>query len=434
MRAPSQRLLPRGLFRAAATLTSLSLFSPAMASNGLNLVGFGAESLSLGSADIAVSRDSSAVNINPAGLTQLSEHRVDGSLVPFWSFGFKHSDANNDDYPIDNPYGSLTNFSYAQRALRPDLTFGIGLFFAGGTGVKYEKLRTVFGTRDEYSAALGVTKLATGVGWKVNHQLSLGLGLNLSYSQGRQKIFPDTSNDAAGFYGLRLDGTDGFSFNGRLGMQYHLSPRLTLGASYASETKLKLDNGTVTVNYSDRDPALGRVKYRKASVDGFALAQEFGVGAAWQFQPRWLLAAEVTWLDWSRALGDARLKASRPDNPAAPAPTLNIRQPLNHDDQYVVGVGLAYDWSDKTVLRGGVNIARSPIPSNTLTPTLNLTADYEVDLGFMHRLSNGWEFATAMQIQPYKSERYTNPDQPFGPNAAEDYGVLALTLQFSRNW
>lgn len=433
MKAPRAPVPPFALCRIAVAAGLLCTCGTALSSNGLNLVGFGAESLGLGGADIAVARDSTAVNINPAGLTQIIGHRFDGSVVPFHSFGFKHSDALNDDDEIDNPFGVLSNFSFARQAFHPRLTLGMGLFVAGGTGVFYEDLQTVFGTRDEYSAVLGVNKLATGLGWKVNEQLSLGLGLNLSYTQGRQKLFPDTSDAATGFTGLRLDGTDGFSWNGRIGLQYRPMPTLTLGLSYASETELKLDDGTLTVNFSGPRPELGRVKYRQARVEGFALAQELGIGAAWQFRPGWLLATEATWLDWSRALGDARLTASRPDDPAAPA-LPPIVQALDHRDQYVFGLGLAHDWDDKTVLRTGVNIARNPIPLRTLTPTLNLTADWEFDLGFARKLSRGWEFATTLQVQPYKSERYTNPEQPFGEDSSEDYGVYALTLQLSRSW
>lgn len=416
--------------RGLCLLVLLTAQSAAQASNGLNLVGFGAESLGMGSADIAVARDSVAVNINPAGLTQIESRRFDGYIVPFYSFGVAHGDANNPKDDIDNPFGIFSGFSYAQKALRPDLTFGFGVFLTGGTGLAYEDLDTGLGTRDEYSAVLGVTKLATGVGWKVDDKLSLGAGLNLSYSALRQKIFPQTSSADPAFFGLRVDGADGLSLNGRVGLQYRVLPTLTLGLSYANATDVKLEDGTVTADYSAL--GLGRVKYRQADVEGFALAQELGAGLAWAFKPGWLFAGELTWLNWSDALRDASLVASRPDDPAAPA-TISITQQLDHRDQYVFGLGLAYQWNEKTTLRGGVNIARNPIPPSTLTPTLNLTADGELDLGFSHKLARGWELGGAMQYQPYLSERYNNVEQPFGP-AKEHYGVLAWTLQLSRSW
>lgn len=421
-RAVLRRVLATSLLSAPATC--------AWASNGLNLVGFGAESLGLGSADIAVSRDATAVNINPAGLTQRTGQRFDGYIVPFYSFNFVHSDEFNDDYELDNPFGIFASAAYATQALHPDLRFGIGMFASGGTGINYDKLRTRFGTRDEYSAVLAITKVATAVAWQVDPKLSLGLGINLTYSTTRQKVFPDTSNAEAKFYGLRIDGADGLSVNGRLGIQYKQTPNLTLGMSYATETDVKLRNGTATFNYEAI--GLGRVKYADARIDGFALAREWGAGFAWQFTPKWMVAGELTWLDWGGALNDARLYATRPDNAAAPK-EVSFAQSLDHRDQYVWSLGMAYQWSERTTLRGGVNIAPNPIPNRTLTPTLNLTADGEIDLGFTHRLNNGWEIASAMQFQSLKKERYDNREQLFGPSK-EDYGVVAFTLQLSRSW
>lgn len=407
---------------------------PTMASNGLNVIGFGAESIGLGGADIPVARDANAVNINPAGMTQIEGTRVDGAIVPFWYFDYAHSDELNDDHDMDAPLGIIGSWAYVTQALHPDLRFGAGLFASGGTGVTYENLRTIYGTRDDYSAVLGVTKFATAVAWQANDRLSVGLGLNLSYSSTRQKLFPKTSFAAPDpepdFYGLRIDGADGLSWNGRIGVQYKQTPNLTLGVSYATETDLKLRNGTATINYDAI--GLGHVKYQDLRVDGFALAQEFGAGFAWQFAPKWLLAMELNWLDWSHALRDATVTATRPDNPDAPSRVF-FAQTLEHKDQYILGLGLAYNWSDNTVLRAGTNISGNAVPNHTLTPTLNLTADFEVELGLSHKFGKGWELGTALQIQGPKSETYTNPEQSYG-RAKEDYGLAAITLQLGRSW
>lgn len=411
--------------------------APVSASNGLNLVGFGAESLGLGSADIPVSRDANAVNINPAGLTQIVGSRADAYVVPFYLTHFKHSDAFNDEYVADNPVGAFASAAYARQALHPDLRLGIGMFTSGGTGINYDRLATPFGTRDEYSAVLAITKIASAAGWRVNERLSLGLGVNMTYAAARQKLFPRTSSAGADpdspsddFYGLRVDGADGLSWNLRLGMQYKPTDTLTLGASYATETDLRLRNGTATFNFTPL--GLGGVKYRDVRIDGFALAQELGGGVAWQFHPRWMLAVELTWLDWSHALRDATLTATRPEDEAAPA-RIAFAQTLNFKDQNVYGLGLEYRLSPRTVLRGGFNHGSNPIPNASLSPALNLTADREFEAGFAHRLERGWELAATLQVQAHKKERYNNPQQPFGP-AVEDYGLAAVTIQLGRSW
>ena len=98
------------------------------------------------------------------------------------------------------------------------------MFIAGGYGTEYEDLQTAFGTTDEYAAIFGVTRLATGLGWQVTPQLSLGAAFNVSYASIRQKLYPKTSNADAGFYGLRLDGADGVSYNARIGLPVPADP------------------------------------------------------------------------------------------------------------------------------------------------------------------------------------------------------------------
>lgn len=408
---------------------SSSLAFPALAGNGINLTGFGAQSLAMGSADIAVGGSSAAVNINPANLSTIPGQRIDGSIEPYSSFGYRHQDDRNYKQP-DKPYGLLTNFSYSTKAFRPDLTFGAGLFVAGGAGVIYEDLNTIFGTRDDYTAIFGVTKLATGLAWQVNDRLSIGGGVNLSYASFRQKLYPKTSDAGAQFFGLRLDGADGVSVNGRIGIAYMLTETLRLGATYSTINKLTLEGGELSVNYT----ALGEgvVRYDDATVKGFALPQDFGIGLSWRVAPSLLLATEVTWLDWSGALKNATLRASNPGNANVPQ-TLEVVQALNFRDQFVFALGLAYDTSDRTTVMAGINLARNPIPNSTLTPAINLTQELEFNAGFSHKLGKTWSLASALQFQPGKSEAGRNPAQPF-VNNREGYGVLALMFEVSRQW
>ncbi len=406
-----------------------SMALPVRAGNGINLSGFGAQSLAMGSADIAVGGSTAAVNINPANLSTIPGQRFDGSFEPYWSYGYKHADDRNARQP-DKPYGLLSNFSYSTKAFRPDLTFGVGLFVAGGAGVIYEDLNTIFGTRDEYTAIFGVTKLATGLAWQVDERLSIGAGVNLSYSSFRQKLFPNTSDAGSQFFGLRLDGADGVSVNGRIGVTYQLSDTLRLAATYSTINELTLEGGELSVNYS----AIGEgvVRYGDATVKGFALPQDAGIGLAWQATPTLLLATEVTWLDWSGALKNATLRARSPDNGNVPQ-TLEVVQALGFKDQFVFSLGLAYATSDRTTVMAGINLARNPIPNANLTPAINLSQELEFNAGFRHKLGKTWEVASALQFQPGKSEAGRNPAQPF-INNREGYGVLALMLEVSRQW
>lgn len=437
LRTTQGRRIAARFLLAAAPLTACA---PAQAGNGLNLIGFGAESIGLGGADIPMSHEISGININPAGLSQIGERRFDAYLLPFYGYNMKHEDERNDLSRMDNPLGVILGGGYAMR-LAPQVVAGVGIFAQGGDGIMYRHLDTPYGTRDEANAIFGVTKLVSGVAWQVNERWALGANLGLSYSQAREKLFPNTSHvpdpDAEGppgtdppFFGLRFDGGAGLSLNGRLGLLYKPSEHFTIGASYASPTKLPLKGGTLTVNYE----AIGipKTKYRHARIGGFELAQELGAGFAWQFKPRWLFAMEVNWLDWSGSLKDVRLHAHDPKVDGAPE-RVDATIPVDYRDQTVLAMGLQIDWSDRTVVRLGTNISRNPAPRSTMTPTLNLIEKWEVDAGFTRKLDDHWELAMGLQYQPPDSIRYDNDVTPIGPSK-ETYGVVALTIQVGRHW
>lgn len=424
----------------------LAMVPPAFAGHGLNVIGSGTESLGMAGADSAVARDTAAVNINPAGLTQLTTRSTDVSIEPFHTGQLGHSDVyGNDRNENDIPFGVILTSSHAQPLARwPGVVAGIGLFAQGGTGFGYENMSTVFGTKDDLSSIFGVFKLAAGLGWKANEQLSLGATLGVSYASARQKLFPNTSvapvendpddpsDDLPGFFGLRFDGGESVAPNFKLGLQYRISPTVTLGLAYNSKTRLDLDGATLKVNYESI--GLGRVTYRDAKLDGFALPQEFGVGLAWQATPRWLLATELNWLDWSDALKSTRLRARKPNAPGLPEElqTVDLRQALNWRDLYAFSLGAAWTYDEKTILRVGFDRVRNPSPRETTSPLLNVFAQNEFTFGFSRTLDPKHVFGFALQYQLPESVRYTNPNLPFGPNAQERYEVIGLI--FSLAW
>lgn len=426
---PAYRIAGHALLAAATVALSIG---PSLAGHGLNVIGTGTESLGMAGADFAVARDTAAVNINPAGLTQLARPSTDVTLEPFHTGRLGHSDAfGNDHNKNDMPFGVIVSASHAQPLPRwPGLVVGVGLFAQGGTGYAYDNMPNAFGTKDDLSSIFGVFKLAPGFGWKLNEKLSVGANVGISYASARQKFFPDTS--VAGFNGLRFDGGESLAPNFKLGLQYRPIPSLTLATVYNSKITLDLDGGTLTVNYEAL--SLGRVKYADAELKGLALPQEFGVGLAWQATPRWLLALEVNWLDWSGALKSTRLSGSRPSVQNLPDElrSVDLRTTLNWKDQYAMAIGAAWQYNEKTVLRMGFDRVGNPSPRETTSPLLNVFAKNEITFGFSRALSEHRTFGFALQWQIPETVRYTNPNLPFGEGAREHYEVIGLI--FSLAW
>ena len=114
-----------------------------MASNGSNVIGFGHESLGLAGADIGYIRDTSAVSVNPAGLTHIEDNRLDLHAGFTNAGSIRHSDMfGNDETQSNSPIpfgGGAAAFRFNDK-----LVMGVGLLAQGGSGVEYKNLNTAF--------------------------------------------------------------------------------------------------------------------------------------------------------------------------------------------------------------------------------------------------------------------------------------------------
>ena len=429
------RLFPGIAVLAAVILTTLS---PAYAGHGFNVVGFGAESLAMAGADIAVARDSAAVNINPAGLAQLERGGWSVYASPYQTVTMSHRDQYGNNERNDLDLGTSVAVSVARRLQAfPDVVVGAGLFAQGGTGIGYEDLMTRYGTRDEFSAIIGISKLVAAVGWQASEQLSLGANLGVLHAGARQKVFPDTSVIAPdpqdSFFGVRLDSGTAISPTFQLGLRYEFMPELAFAMAYTHKGKLPIKGATLTVNYEALD--LGRVKYQDAELRGLAVAAALGAGLAWTPRKDLLLSLELEWLNQSSALHASRLSASRPDA-ELPEAFRRIDQvtALNWRDQYIYAVGVAWTASDRWILRAGLDYLRNPIPPNDMNPTFNVFQGVELTAGFTRKFSKDWAFDFAAQYQLPRDAHYSNPKLPFGSAARERFEVAIVTFSLSRSW
>jgi long-chain fatty acid transport protein len=412
---------------------ALSLPTAALANNGLNLIGFGAESTAMGGADIGLARDTSALNTNPAGLASLRNLTVDQYIATSYNLDNSHADRFGNNQRSSKRFAWLLGGGIAAPLGATALTIGVGLFVQGGAGASYRNLHTAFGTDDDVSAAFGIVRLTPGIAWQVTERWRVGLAAGLVGATGIQRVFPGTSvtAPAGAFFGAQIDGLQSQRFGARLGAQYAVTPTLTIGAAYAMQVNLPLSNGRLTANMSAI--GLGNVRYSDVRLSGLATPREVGLGAAWQLTDRTLLSIEASWLNWSRALRTQRLVARNPDNSAAPA---EIDQTVRLDwrNQWVFAVGIAQALSDATTLYAGINLGRNPIPRDTLNPLLAPIGDKHLTLGLAHQLDRGWRVSSSLEWQLPARVRYENPQSPFGAGAQERIGYLALLLQLTKQW
>lgn len=419
----------------AMALWAVAVPSLAIGGNGLYPTGSGTASSSMAGADIAISRDVSALTTNPAGLARLPGSRFD-TWVSIYNNQVRHVDEYGNDEIISNPIGAIGGGGYATRLSGQNLVVGLGLFVQGGVGYTHEDLQTAFGTRDEASAIFSIIKFSSGLAWPVNDRLSLGLTADVLYAAARQKLFPelsfaDQNQPQNVFFGSRVDGLSDVTVGARMGMQYRLSDHWLLAATYTLPVRFVLEGGTVTVNYEAL--GMGRVRYEKARIDGLELPQEAGLALAWRPSTKLLLTTEATWFDWSSSIKELRLRAEDPDGPA-PVAMIDSGSKLDLRDQVVLSVGAEWNLSDRLLLRGGYAHGRNPQPARTLSPVLPLITEQDFALGGAYKVTPQWEISAGVDYQLPKSVTYTNAQLPFGQDSRVSNEAILLHFMIGRSW
>lgn len=186
----------------------------AEASNGITPLANGPKAAGRGSADIAVARDGTAINTNPAGLVQLPNGTRTDSLLGIFSPQYFYQDAN-DEETAPHDLSAIPNFALVYGVGRPDLrirhddwkgilsqdelgdmkdcffppndyhsrvAFGLGVFVQGGGG-NHVSLHTRLYPEDgvTYYTNFSIISLAPAVALQLTEDLSFGLAFNLNY-------------------------------------------------------------------------------------------------------------------------------------------------------------------------------------------------------------------------------------------------------------
>lgn len=428
----------RGRMRsqAALGLVATALAFDAVANNGLTLIGFGAESIGMAGADAAVARDTSALTTNPAGLSQLPGWAQDGYFATAFALDIAHADRFGNDSRTANWIAPVGGGGLSKQLEGTPFTVGVGLFAQAGAGNVYNDLQTPFGGRDTLRAQFGVLKITPGVAWQATRDLALGAALNVYYASLKQRVFPNTSTfdpdqPAQTYFGTQINDASTVRVGAKLGALYKPSPGLAIGVTYAPQVDIPFDNGELDVNL--RALGLGSVTYRNVQLRGLALPQEVVGALAWQATPELLLALEVSWYNYARAIKSQSLHASDPDNVLAP-PTIASTTNLDWRNQTVVTAGFAYAPDDARRFYGGVNYGRNPIPAQSLDPLLAVIGEWHLTLGYARKLDANWSVSAALEYLVPKSVTYDNPQLPFGPGAQERVSYLGVALMLSKRW
>jgi len=375
------------LNKCAAALAALGMAVPgmALATNGMLMEGYGPIATGMGGASMAYDNGTAAMANNPATLGLMAEgSRVDAML------GFVGPDVKTSmgigKSSADAFY--MPAFGYATR--QGKLTYGAGIYGQGGMGTKYAS-----GDMAQVSVGRVIFPLA----YALSDRFNLGGSVDIVWGG---------MDMAVSGYGIHFkDGSDftgaakGYSLAAKLGFTYRLADALPVGGVYQSAG-----------NLPDLKDGLYKVK-------GFDMPATVGLGLAWQANDRLMVAADVKDVLW----GDSMNTVTIYKNGAVVAP---FQQDWNN--QIVLSLGLAYQFSEALTGRIGYNYGKNPIPDQFVNYLWPAIVEHHYTAGFGYAFSKQSTVNFALSYSPKASVTGTGPSPAIGGNGG-------LVIEHSQlNW
>ncbi|MCF8041804.1 MAG: outer membrane protein transport protein [Desulfarculaceae bacterium] len=391
-----------------AMLTALLVLSApawAWATNGMNMIGTGAVSSGMGGADVAVPAGCTAIAGNPAQLATTCNRVVSvggAFLNPQMEVTLPGQEGVDNEFQLF----PLPFAGYAQRIGTSRWSVGVGVFAQGGMGVDFNNVKNFNGADDSLYSQVAFMRLAPTVAYNVTDKLTMGLTAFAGYATIDYDFFP------RGTQGQHVTGLSSFTIAGRLGASYQINDQWAVGATYTSESSMDLDGGEMRFNFG---PGLGQVNYRDAKMDNFTWPRQAKVGVSFKPASKWLLAFDISWVNWSSAIQTVTVTAS---NPSTPVPsgydTLTVPFIMDWKDQWIFALGAQYEINDTWTVRAGYNYGQNPVPDDTLNPLFPAIVQHHITAGFTYTYQE-WDFDVALEHGFNTDQTNTGAPSPTNP-------------------
>ncbi len=320
---------------------------------------------------VVLTEDASAVSHNPANLVDLKQAEVLPTLTVIHTETDFTGPAGT--ATTDSPWKMLPNV-FAAYPINTRYVMGIGITTPYGQSMEWNP-DGAFRYTAPYSAMLAVVNVNPTLAARLNDKVSVGVGLDAYWSRlemkqrfpwsamTRNPMTPDGSIVAKG---------DGEGIGANAAIDVKLTASQTLALTYRSPFRVDYE-GDVDVSgmpagaqalglspASDFDssidfPAVAALGY------GLKLSDTVRVGV----DVEWVQSSRYKTLELDGGADNALLNAPGAANPMAP---VSIRQ--DWDDSWTAGFGVDWRALPDVTLRAGYIHLWSPVPDETLAPTL----------------------------------------------------------------
>jgi len=323
--------------------------------------------------NIALDDDASAVSRNPANLALIPGPQVEvGANIVHPVIKFTSALTGKTD-ETEDPWKILP-YAFASMPLKDNqFALGLGVSSPFGQSVAWNQ-NSQFRYTAPYFAELRVVNVNPTLSAKVGDHLCLAIGADIYASdiEMRQYVSWAQATGAPVPDGLeKLEGS-GAGIGGNAALTWLITDNQRLALTYRSPVKVKYD-GHITVG--NVPPMMSALVLPRADFNtAITFPASAGFGYSIKCCDKLKLEADLEWIQFN-SYEDLTLDAGG-DNPLLhpagdPVPPVAPKTiPQNWKNTWTAGVGAEYQFSSAAVLRFGYQYIESPIPDNTMAPTL----------------------------------------------------------------
>jgi len=389
-----------------AALLAIAAASPALATNGMRMIGFGPVQNSMGGASAATSLDGAVMASNPAGLADVGG-RFDFAgtyfkpTVSYSATGIAPPFVNNPGATLDSNRGAspIPTIAYV-KPLNDQFTVGVGVFGTSGMGVDYPANLFSGVTYTSYMQG----RLTPAVAYKLNDWISAGVTLNLMLAQMKYDV-------ASGFNQSPHNAATSFGYGATVGVKARLVKMLAIGAAYETKSSFQdfsfdLPTGTDKLTFDQ------------------PMTATFGV----EVTPieMLLVAADVQWINWSDTMGQGLPKYSQNNTGSLP---FN----MNWSDQWVMKLGVQASPTRSLQLRAGYNYGKMPLDPTRAFENMAFpaVAEHHVTAGVGYAFSP--TFTVNVGAMYALNAKLTGSNgAPPNPDGSGGQGITSYTTEMSQ--